>query len=111
MSSTATPAMEVGVPRPSGTISLCVMMFLQFFIWGAWYVSVGNFMGANGMKDAIFWAYTVGPIAAIVSPFFLGIIADRYFASEKVLGVMHLIGAGAMLGAAAVGTQGNQGLF
>jgi nucleoside transporter len=90
---------------------LCAMMFLEFFIWGAWYVSVGNFMDANGMKEAIYWAYTVGPIAAIVSPFFLGMVADRFFASERVLGVMHLIGAGAMFLAAVAGARQQQGLF
>ena len=90
---------------------LSAMMFLQFFIWGAWYVTVGNFMAANGMKDAIAWAYTVGPIAAIVSPFFLGMIADRFFSSERVLAVMHILGAGAMFWAGVVGTQQNQSLF
>ncbi|QNN24242.1 nucleoside permease [Planctomycetales bacterium ZRK34] len=75
------------------TTRLSVMMFIQFFIWGAWYVSVGNYMNANGMYDQIAWAYTVGPIAAIISPFFLGMIADRFFATERVLASMHLIGA------------------
>lgn len=77
-------------------IGLSVMMFLQFFVWGAWYVTVGNYMTANGMLDQVGWAYTVAPIAAIVSPFFLGFIADRYFASEKVLASLHLLGAVAM---------------
>ncbi|MFK7884522.1 MAG: nucleoside permease [Phycisphaerales bacterium] len=79
----------------SGTnvaILLSAMMFLQFFVWGAWYVTMGPFMAATGMDDVIAWAYTVGPIAAIVSPFFLGMIADRFFATERVLGVMHLLG-------------------
>jgi nucleoside transporter len=71
---------------------LSIMMFLQFFIWGAWYVTVGNYMNAHGMGDAIYWAYTVGPIAAIISPFFLGMIADRFFATERVLGVMQILG-------------------
>lgn len=83
----------------SKVIGLSVMMFLQFFVWGAWYVTVGNFMNANGMADEIYWAYTVAPIAAIISPFFLGFIADRYFATERVLGVLHLLGAVAMLAA------------
>lgn len=83
----------------SKVIGLSVMMFLQFFVWGAWYVTVGNFMKANGMVDQISWAYTVAPIAAIISPFFLGFIADRYFASERVLGSLHLLGAVAMLAA------------
>ena len=91
--------------------SLSVMMFLQFFVWGAWYVTVGNFMAAHGMKDVIFWAYTVGPIAAIVSPFFLGMVADRFFSSERMLALMHIIGAVAMVGAAVVGKAQNQVLF
>ena len=61
---------------------LSIMMFLQFFIWGAWYVTVGIFMGENGMGDVSHWAYTVGPLAAVISPFFLGMIADRYFDVE-----------------------------
>jgi nucleoside transporter len=78
---------------------LSVMMFLQFFIWGAWYVTVGNYMNASGMGDVIYWAYTVGPLAAIVSPFFLGMVADRFFATERVLGVMHVLGGLAMAAA------------
>lgn len=73
-------------------IRLSVMMFLQFFVWGAWYVTVGNYMGAHDMGDSIGNAYTVGPIAAILSPLFLGLIADRYFSTERVLGVLHIVG-------------------
>src|SRR5690606_38384098 len=65
---------------------LSAMMFLQFFVCGSWYVTVGNYMNAHGMADIIGCAYSVGPIAAIISPLFLGMIADRYFASERVLG-------------------------
>ena len=79
--------------------NLSFMMFMQFFIWGAWYVTVGNYMAEIGMTDAIYWAYTVSPIGAIISPFFLGMIADRFFATEKVLGTLHLIGGVAMLAA------------
>src|SRR5690606_10602391 len=75
---------------------LSIMMFLQFFVWGAWYVTVGNYMGAHGLTDFIANAYSVGPIAAIISPLFLGLVADRYFATEKVLGLMHLLGGVAM---------------
>ena len=50
------------------------MMFLQFFVWGAWYVTVGNYMVEHGMTSMIGRAYQVGPVAAIVSPFFLGMI-------------------------------------
>lgn len=78
--------------RSSTSARLSVMMFLQFFIWGAWYVTIGNFMTAEGMADLTHWPYTVNPIAAIVAPFFLGLVADRYFATEKVLGVLHILG-------------------
>lgn len=79
------------------SIQLSVMMFLQFFLWGAWYVTMGPFMGTAGMKpETIGWAYTVGPIAAIVSPFFLGLVADRFFATERILGILHLLGGVAL---------------
>ena len=76
---------------------LSTMMFLQFFIWGAWYTTIGNFMSAEGMAHLIQWPYTVNPIAAIIAPFFLGLVADRYFATEKVLGTLHLLGGLIML--------------
>lgn len=88
---------------------LSIMMFLQFFIWGAWYVTVGNYMTAMGMADLTHWPYTVNPIAAIVSPFFLGLIADRYFATEKVLGVLHILGGIIMF--ATPMTTGNSTVF
>lgn len=73
------------------------MMFLQFFIWGAWYVTIGNYMAAQGMADLTHWPYTVNPVAAIIAPFFLGLVADRFFATEKVLGTLHVIGGLIML--------------
>jgi nucleoside transporter len=76
---------------------LSAMMFLQFFVWGAWYVTIGNYMAANGMADLTHWPYTVNPIAAIVAPFFLGLVADRYFPTEKVLGTLHILGGLVML--------------
>ena len=78
-------------------IRLSAMMFLQFFVWGAWYVTIGNYMAAQGMADLTHWPYTVNPIAAIIAPFFLGLVADRFFATEKVLGVLHLLGGLVML--------------
>jgi nucleoside transporter len=71
---------------------LSVMMFLQFFIWGAWYTSIAVYMSELGMNNLTHWPYTVNPIAAIVAPFFLGLIADRYFSTEKVLGTLHILG-------------------
>jgi len=76
---------------------LSTMMFLQFFIWGAWYTTIGNFMAAHGMATLTSWPYQVNPIAAIVAPFFLGLVADRYFATERVLGSLHLLGGIIML--------------
>ena len=70
---------------------LRVMMFLQFFIWGAWYATAGNYMKNTGMTDVIYLAYMASPIGSVVSPFFLGMIADRFFAVQKVMGVMHLL--------------------
>ena len=71
-------------------IRLMIMMFLQFFIWGSWYATGGNYMKSHGMSDIIYLAYMVSPIGSIVSPFFLGMIADRFFAAQKVMGVMHI---------------------
>jgi nucleoside transporter len=88
-------------PRGTGTtnVLLGAMMFLEFYIWGSWYVTTGPFMAANGMADFIAHAYSVAPIAAILSPLFLGLIADRFFATERVLGVMHLLGGIVMFAA------------
>jgi nucleoside transporter len=71
---------------------LSTMMFLQFFIWGAWYTTIAVYMTNHGMERLTYWPYTVNPIAAIVAPFFLGLVADRYFATEKVLAVLHILG-------------------
>ena len=76
---------------------LSAMMFLQFFVWGAWYTTVAVYMAAHGMEALTHWPYTVNPIAAIAAPFFLGLVADRFFATEKVLGVLHLLGGVVML--------------
>ncbi|MEX2153617.1 MAG: MFS transporter [Gemmatimonadaceae bacterium] len=80
----------------SNRLKLSVMMFLQFFIWGAWYTTVAVYMTQHDMGTLTHWPYTVNPIAAIAAPFFLGLVADRYFATEKVLGVLHLLGAAVM---------------
>ena len=80
-------------------LRLAVMMFLEFFIWGAWYVSAPLYLGNIGFDGAdIGWTYSVGPIAAMVSPLFVGMIADRFFPSEKVLGVLHILGGLFMAG-------------
>ena len=79
------------------TFALSLMMFLQFFLWGAWFVTLGPFMNTlkmGGVSGGV-WvgnAYSTAPLAAIVAPFFLGVVADRFFASQRVMGVLHLLG-------------------
>jgi nucleoside transporter len=81
---------------------LSAMMFLEFFVWGAWYTTVAVFMSANGLEGLTHWPFTVNPIAALVAPFFVGLIADRYFATQRVLGALHLLGAAFMFAAPSV---------
>ncbi|MGM0946564.1 MAG: nucleoside permease [Bacteroidota bacterium] len=77
---------------------LSFMMFLEFFVWGSWYVTMGTFLGANlGARDQdISLAFSTQSFGAIIAPFIVGLIADRYFHAQRILGVIHLIGAGLM---------------
>jgi nucleoside transporter len=86
-------------PVSSAGGRLSAMMFLEFFVWGTWYVSMTGFINKTGMQGLTAAAYTVGPIAAILSPFFLGLVADRFFATQRVLGVMHILGGAALAAA------------
>lgn len=76
-------------------VKLSVMMFLQFFVWGAWYGQVTKYLEtqlhATGIQQGA--AFSTFSIAMLVAPFFVGMIADRYFAAQKVLGVLNLLGA------------------
>ncbi|MDM3015024.1 MFS transporter [Citrobacter sp. CK189] len=72
---------------------LSLMMFLQFFIWGSWSVTLGLVMTQYNMSLLIGDAFSAGPIASILSPFVLGMLVDRFFASQKVMAVMHVVGA------------------
>ncbi|TWT87252.1 putative nucleoside transporter YegT [Pseudobythopirellula maris] len=79
---------------------LSAMMFLQFFTWGAWFVTLFLCLTQAGLGDYVATAYQSAPIAAIVAPLFLGLVADRLFPSQVVLGVLMLLGAGLMAAAA-----------
>lgn len=81
--------------RPTIRFRLSFMMFLEFFIWGAWFVTLGTFLAvnlsANGSQTAS--VFSTQSWGAIIAPFIIGLIADRYFNAEKILGILHLVGA------------------
>jgi nucleoside transporter len=79
------------------------MMFLQYFVWGAWYVTLGTYLTAINFKGSeVGLAYSAAAWAAIISPFFVGMIADRFFSGQKVLGILHLVGAAILLYASTI---------
>ncbi len=81
--------------KKSTQFQLSLMMFLQFFIWGGWFVTLSIYLPntLNSSGGEIAMAYSTQPWGAIIAPFIIGLIADRFFNAEKVLGVLHLIGA------------------
>ena len=76
-------------------VQLSIMMFLEFFIWGSWYVTMGIYLpnSLDASDPEIAMAYSTQSWGAIIAPFIIGLIADRYFNAERILGVLHLIGA------------------
>ena len=77
-------------------LQLSLLFFLEFFIWGGWFVTMGTFLSQsfNASGSQLAMAYETQSIGAIIAPFVIGLIADRYFAAQKILGILHLIGAG-----------------
>ena len=87
---------------------LSAMMFLQFFVWGAWYVTAPLYLGKIGFSGADFGlTYSVGPIAALIAPLFVGMVADRFFPTEKVLGALHIVGGLIMFASTALMSPDN----
>ena len=90
------PAFRYTAPMPiSLKARLCLMMFLNYVIWGSWYVTITTYLTATlkftgTQAGAVFGT---AALACMISPFFVGLIADRFFATEKVLAVLHLMGA------------------
>ena len=84
--------------KKSTQAQLSFMMFLEFFIWGGWFVTLGTFLGSNlnatGAETGM--AYSTQSWGAIIAPFIVGLIADRFFNAEKILGILHIMGAALM---------------
>lgn len=79
-------------------VKLSFMMFLEFFIWGAWFVTMGTYL-TKTLKATDFQnaeAYATQSFGAILAPFIIGLIADKFFSAQKILGVLHLVGAAAL---------------
>lgn len=79
-------------------VKLSTMMFLEFFVWGAWFVTMGTYLtkGLHSTDVQSATAYATQSFGAIIAPFIIGLIADKYFSAQKILGILHLLGAALM---------------
>lgn len=93
--------------KPKTSVILSFMMFLQYYIWGSWYVTMGTYMTvhlkSNGIQIGA--VYSALAIATMISPFFIGMVADRFFAAQRLMGVLHLMGGLLLLIASKVGNN------
>jgi nucleoside transporter len=89
------PAKKGSAMRDGVRLRLCIMMFLEYAVWGAWGVSIGGYMYETLHFDGaqVGWMFSTTAVAAMISPLFVGFIADRFFATEKLLAALHLVGA------------------
>lgn len=91
-------------------LRISLMMFLQFFTWGAWFTTLFMVLGKHDLASVIGKSYGTAPIAAMIAPLFLGLIADRFFSSERLMGVMFLVGGVLMQLVPGAITAGNASL-
>jgi nucleoside transporter len=106
---TSTAEQRPGAINTGTRLKLSVMMFLEFFIWGAWFVTMATFLdsdlSASGTQISL--AYLTQSLGAIASPFIIGLIADQFFSAQKVLGILHLAGAALLYVASTMETFGS----
>jgi nucleoside transporter len=97
-----------GTINTATRVKLSSMMFLEFFIWGAWFVTMGTFLARNlsASGSQISLAYLTQSLGAIAAPFIIGLIADQFFSAQKVLGILHLAGAALLFVASTMSTFG-----
>ena len=105
---TSTPDQPRGGITAATRLKLSLMMFLEFFVWGAWFVTMGTFLAndlsASGSQISL--AYLTQSLGAIAAPFIIGLIADQFFSAQKVLGILHLAGAALLFLASTMSTFG-----
>ena len=105
---TSTSEQHPGAISTGTRLKLSLMMFLEFFIWGAWFVTMGTFLdsdlAASGSQISL--AYLTQSLGAIAAPLIIGLIADQFFSAQKVLGILHLAGAGLLYLASTMSTFG-----